>query len=408
MELLSPAGSFESLQAAIDNGANAVYFGVEQLNMRARASNNFTVEDIDEIAQRAKSKHVRTYLTLNTVMYDHDIQLAKLILQRAKDAGITAVIASDHAILHFAHKIGLPVHLSTQANCSNFETVLFYSAYCDAIVLARELSLRQVAEIVRQIRKEQVIGPSGKLIKIEIFGHGALCMAISGKCYLSLHSHNASANRGACIQNCRHTYTVKDKEEDIELEIDNEYIMSAKDLCTIDFLDQIVEAGVSILKIEGRGRSADYVATTATCYQQALKAIAENTYNAELVHQLKEKLSTVYNRGFWDGYYLGKKIGEWATTPGSIATRKKIYIGKGLKYFDRIQVAEFQMESGTLDVGDEILITGPSTGVIETTVTELRVADVDHISVKKGDLISFPLPQKIRLGDKLYKVLTTQ
>ena len=408
IELLSPAGSFEALQAAIDNGADAVYFGVEQLNMRARSSNNFTLDDIAEITGRCKERNIRTYLTINTILYDHDINLAKQILTRAKKEGVTAVIACDHAILSFAKSIQLPVHLSTQANCSNFETLEFYAPYADAVVLARELTLMQVADIVAKVQRANLRGPSGDLIKVEIFAHGALCMAISGKCYLSLHSHNASANRGACIQNCRHTYTVKDKEEDIELEIDNEYIMSAKDLCTIDFLDKIASTGVGILKIEGRGRSADYVSTTTLCYREAIDAWHDKTYTTERVADWMERLSTVFNRGFWDGYYLGKKMGEWSNHPGSIATKKKIYIGKAVKYFPNLQVAEFIMEANELNLNNQFLITGPVTGVYEGRISELR-SDYNTVSkVKKGDLFSFPVEKKIRLHDKLYKIVDAE
>ena len=404
-ELLAPVGSFESLQAAIKSGANSIYFGVEQLNMRARSSNNFTLDDLETITKIARSKGVKTYLTLNTVMYDHDISLMKQIVKRAKECKVTAVIAADQAVMNYAKTIQMPLHLSTQVNVSNFESVCFYANFADCIVLARELTLMQVREITRQIKRENILGPSGQPIKIEVFAHGALCMAVSGKCYLSLHSHNASANRGACIQNCRRTYTVKDKEEDIEFEIDNEYIMSAKDLCTIDFLDKLVEAGISVYKIEGRGRSADYVAVTVACYREAIDSIQAGDYTPEKIQQWKSRLATVFNRGFWDGYYLGKKMGEWSDEAGSKATQKKIYIGKGIRYFPRKKVAEFSLESHNLSKGDTILITGPSTGAIQSQITELRVNDHTVDRVTKGELFSFPVEEKIRAQDKLYKIV---
>lgn len=404
-ELLAPAGAFESLSAAIQAGADAVYFGVEQLNMRARSTNNFTIEDLGAISETCKKSNVRTYLTLNTVLYDHDIALMRRILDAAKENNITAVIASDQAVLMHARKVGIPLHLSTQVNVSNLESVEFYSAYADAIVLARELSLKQVADIVKQIKRHDVRGPSGELVKIEIFGHGALCMAVSGKCYMSLHSHYASANRGACIQNCRRSYIVTDKEEGIEFEVDNEYIMSAKDLCTIDFLDQVISTGIGILKIEGRGRPADYVYTTVKCYREALDALRDGSYTPEKVAKWKERLATVFNRGFWSGYYLGKEMGEWTDSYGSKATKNKIYLGRGRKYFSDLQVAEFIMEAHALSKDDSILIIGPTTGVVQTGVTELRVNDTAVDTVKKGMVFSLPITTKIRPSDKLYKLV---
>lgn len=404
-ELLAPAGAFESLSAAIQAGADAVYFGVEQLNMRARSTNNFTIEDLGAISETCKKSNVRTYLTLNTVLYDHDIALMRRILDAAKENNITAVIASDQAVLMHARKVGIPLHLSTQVNVSNLESVEFYSAYADAIVLARELSLKQVADIVKQIKRHDVRGPSGELVKIEIFGHGALCMAVSGKCYMSLHSHYASANRGACIQNCRRSYIVTDKEEGIEFEVDNEYIMSAKDLCTIDFLDQVISTGIGILKIEGRGRPADYVYTTVKCYREALDALRDGSYTPEKVANWKERLATVFNRGFWSGYYLGKEMGEWTDSYGSKATKNKIYLGRGRKYFSDLQVAEFIMEAHALSKDDSILIIGPTTGVVQTGVTELRVNDTAVDTVKKGMVFSLPITTKIRPSDKLYKLV---
>ena len=404
VELLSPAGSFEALMAAIKAGCNAVYFGVEQLNMRARSSNNFTLDDLRKVAEIGRDHKINTYLALNTVLYDHDISLMKRIVQAAKESGITA-IASDHAAIHYAHTQGVKVHISTQVNVSNIDTVEFYATYADTIVLARELSLKQVAEITREINRRKIVGPSGNPVRIEIFAHGALCMAISGKCYMSLHSNFASANRGACIQNCRKSYIVTDKDEGVEFEVDNEYIMSAKDLCTIDFLDKILDAGVSVLKIEGRGRSADYVYTVTKCYREAIDAVAAGKVTPEMVADWKARLATVYNRGFWDGYYLGKKMGEWNNVYGSKATTVKMYIGRGVKYFEKAVVGEFRLETSHLSVGDQIMITGPTTGYVEATVTELRIENQPVQKVTRGEVFTLPLHEKIRPSDKLYKIL---
>jgi len=405
VEIMAPAGSFEALAAAINAGCNSVYFGVEQLNMRARSSINFTTDDLQEITQRCAAHGVKAYLTLNTVLYDHDIRLMKTLVDAAKASGVSAIIASDHAAMSYCRKVGMPVHISTQANVTNIETVEFYADYADVMVLSRELSLRQVAHITREIQRQNITGPSGNPVRIEVFAHGALCMAVSGKCYLSLHSNNASANRGACIQNCRKEYIVIDKEEGNELEIDNEYIMSAKDLCTIGFLDKVVDAGVQILKIEGRGRSADYVDVTTRCYREALDSLADGTFNQEKVADWTERLATVYNRGFWDGYYLGRKMGEWNDSYGSKATEKKIYLGRGVKYFNKIGVGEFVLESHTLSKDDKILITGPTTGVINASVQELRLDDHAVNEVNKGDTFSMPVSETIRPSDKLYKIV---
>ncbi|MFN8144199.1 MAG: peptidase U32 family protein [Bacteroidia bacterium] len=404
VELMSPAGSYESLQAAIKAGCQSVYFGVEQLNMRARSTNNFKTEDLEHIAGICKEHNVKTYLTLNTVLYDHDISLMKRIIDKAKSSGITALIASDHAVLNYAKKIGMEIHISTQANISNIDTVEFYSSYADVMVLARELSLKQVAEIVRQIASRDLRGPKGNLIEIEIFAHGALCMAISGKCYLSLHSDFASANRGACIQNCRRSYVVSDKETGTEFEVDNEYIMSAKDLCTIGFLDQIMASGVKVLKIEGRGRAADYVHTVTSCYREAIDAWYDGNYSEAKVKEWIERLSTVYNRGFWDGYYLGRTMGEWNNEYGSKSTKKKIYIGRGVKYFDKAGIGKIQLEAHHLSVGDEIIVTGPTTGYIHVVVNEMMVNEVSARTAKKGEVITTPIPEKIRPSDKIYKL----
>ncbi len=403
IELLSPVGSYESLAAAIQAGANSVYFGVEQLNMRARSNINFTLDDLQKIADSCKEHSVKSYLTLNTIVFDHDISLMKKIMDSAKEQGIDAIIATDHAVLNYAKKIQIHAHISTQSNITNIDTIEFFSTYSDVMVLARELSLTQVSEIIREIKRRKITGPSGKLVRIEIFGHGALCMAVSGKCYLSLHSNFASANRGACIQNCRKSYIVTDKEDGVELEIDNEYIMSAKDLCTIDFLDKIIKAGVSVLKIEGRGRSADYVSIVTKCYREAIDACHEKSYSQEKISEWKTRLATVYNRGFWEGYYLGRTMGEWSNEYGSKASKRKILIGKGLRYFKEVNVGEFQLASHSLSVGDEILITGPTTGVVQTTVQEIRLDDLKVETVKKGAIFTIHLEEQIRPSDKLFK-----
>ena len=405
VEILAPAGSYEALMAGLNAGCTAVYFGIEQLNMRARSAVNFTLNDLKEISRICKERAVKTYLTLNTVLYDHDISLMKTIVNKAKENGITAIIASDHAAMAYCKSVSMPVHISTQANITNLETVAFYALFADVMVLSRELSLRQVAEISRGIEKQQIKGPSGELVKLEIFAHGALCMAVSGKCYLSLHSNNASANRGACIQNCRKQYIVTDKEDGVELEIDNEYIMSAKDLCTIGFLDKILNSGVNILKIEGRGRSADYVDTVVRCYKEAVTALHEGNYTPDKIEEWTKRLATVYNRGFWDGYYLGRKMGEWNDSYGSKATEKKIFVARGLKYYGKSNVGEFKMESHTLKRGDKIMVTGPATGVVKTELQEIRVDGLNVESVIKGDIFSIKINEIVRPSSKLYKIV---
>ncbi|MCB0650304.1 MAG: U32 family peptidase [Saprospiraceae bacterium] len=404
IELMAPAGSFEALQAAIDNGADSVYFGIEQLNMRARSSINFTLEDLKEIAQRCNEKNVRTYITLNTIIYDHDLSMVKKIIDTAKEAGITAVIASDQGVIGYARSKGVEVHLSTQLNITNVETLKFYSLFADVAVLSRELSLRQIKTICDAVKREEVRGPSGNLMEIEIFGHGALCMAVSGKCYLSLHSNNSSANRGACVQNCRRKYTVID-EEGIELEIDNEYIMSPKDLCTLDFLPQVIETGINVLKIEGRGRAPEYVATVIKAYREAIDAVYDGTYSQEKSDEWMKQLETVYNRGFWGGYYLGQKLGEWSGEPGSKATQKKVYLGKGIHYYPQPKVGHFRIEAHQLKAGDKILITGPTTGVIEMEVDELWVDEKIVAEAAKGADVTFNIEKVIRPSDKLYKIV---
>ncbi|MBE0423767.1 MAG: U32 family peptidase [Lutibacter sp.] len=405
IELMAPAGSFESLQAALDNGADSIYFGVEQLNMRARASINFTMDDLKEISARCKSKNVRTYLTLNTIIYDHDLSVVKTLLQKAKEADITAVIAMDQAVIATARAIGMEVHISTQINVTNIETVKFYAMFADTMVLSRELSLRQVKKITEQIVKDDVRGPSGNLLEIEIFGHGALCMAVSGKCYMSLHSSNSSANRGACKQNCRKKYTVIDQETGFEMELDNEYIMSPKDLCTIDFLDQIEDAGVKVLKIEGRGRAPEYVANVIKCYRDAIDSIEAGTYSRGKVISWMLDLEKVYNRGFWSGYYLGQKLGEWSNGSGSHATQKKVYVGKGMHYFPKTNIAEFKIEAYEIAIGDTILITGPTTGAKEMEITQMFINDVAGEKALKGDSCTFKIDFRIRPSDKLYKIV---
>lgn len=405
IELMAPAGNFESLQAALDSGADSVYFGVEQLNMRARATMNFTLNDLGEISKRCKARGVRTYLTLNTIIYDHDLSIVKTLVKKAKEADITAVIAMDQAVIATAREIGMEVHISTQINITNIETVKFYAMFADTMVLSRELSLRQVKKITEQIEKEQIKGPAGKLVEIEIFGHGALCMAVSGKCYLSLHSHNSSANRGACKQNCRKKYTVIDQESGFEMEIDNEYIMSPKDLCTIDFLDQIADAGIKVLKIEGRGRAPEYVAKVIKCYREAIDSVYNGTYDKEQVIGWMQELETVYNRGFWSGYYLGQKLGEWSKGSGSHATQKKVYIGKGMHFFPKTNIAEFKIEAYDMTIGDTLLITGPTTGVKEIVLTEMMVNDEKLTKASKGDSVTIPVDFRIRPSDKLYKIV---
>lgn len=402
---MAPAGSYESLMAAIQGGADSVYFGIEQLNMRARSSANFTVEDLPEIVKISKEHGLKTYLTINTVIYNHELLQMRKLVDQAKKHGVSAVIVSDQSVLNYALKVGVETHLSTQLNISNIESLKFYANFADVVVLARELNLDQVAEIAKGIVLEEVRGPSGNLIKIEMFVHGALCMAISGKCYLSLHQHNHSANRGDCFQVCRSSYIVTDKERDVELEIDNERIMSPKDLSTIHFLNKILDAGVKVLKIEGRARSPEYVKTVVSCYNEAIDACLSDNFTQVNIARWKERLSTVFNRGFWDGYYLGQRLGEWSEVYGSAATTRKTYIGKGSNYFDRIGVAEFIIETGEIHVGDEILIIGPTTGVVETRVGELRVDDDQRETAIKGETCSIPVPAMIRRSDKLYRVM---
>ncbi len=421
MEIMAPAGNFECLRAAIQGGADSIYFGVDKLNMRSHSANNFSTNDLPEIARICEENGVRSYLTLNIIIYNADLEEAYKTLDAAKEANITAVIASDMAIIMYAFSIGLEVHISTQLNVSNIDTLRFFAQFADVIVLARELDLKQVKQITDKIKEENICGPAGRLIEIEMFCHGALCMAISGKCYLSLHEYNLSANRGSCIQLCRRAYSAKDLETDRELEIDNKYIMSPKDLCTVEFVDKMIEAGVSVFKIEGRARAAEYVKTVCSVYRSAIDAATNdialannapandiagessaNSYTDELKSELKEKLSGVFNRGFWDGYYQGAKLGEWSEVYGNKATRRKTYIGKVTNYFSNIGVAEVLLESGDLSVGQEIMIMGPSTGLIEHTVEEIRVDLKKTDSAVKGTTLSIPIAQKLRRSDKIY------
>ena len=405
VELMAPAGNFDSLQTAIDNGADSVYFGVEQLNMRARASINFKITDLPEISQRCRVNNVRSYLTLNTIVYDHDLNLMKRLLDEAKNAGITAVIAMDQAVIAYARQIGMEVHISTQINITNIETVKFYAMFADTMVMSRELSLKQIKRICDQIREEKVTGPSGKLVEVEIFGHGALCMAVSGKCYLSLHLHNSSANRGACKQNCRKPYTLIDQESGFEIEVDNEYMMSPKDLCTIGFLDQVADTGIKVLKLEGRGRSPEYVATVVRCYREALDSISDGSFSKQKTEQWMSELEQVYNRGFWNGYYLGQKLGEWSEGSGSQAKQKKEYVGKGIHYYPKSKVGHFRIEAGDINIGDRLLLTGPTTGVQEFELSEMLVDDVSCEAAKKGDDCTIPVDFKVRPSDKLFKLV---
>jgi putative protease len=405
IEIMAPVGSMESLMAAIQGGADSVYFGVGKLNMRSRSSVNFTLNDLHEISETCKSAGVKTYLTLNTVVFDEEMQEIDSIIDAAKTAKLDAIIASDLFVMEKIRNAGLKLHISTQCNITNIGAVSYFSKYADVMVLARELNLNQVAQIVAAIKEKGIKGPSGRLIKIEIFAHGALCMAVSGKCYISLDNHNHSANRGACYQTCRRGYVVKDKESELELEIDNQYIMSPKDLCTIGFLDKILEAGVQVLKIEGRGRSPEYVKTVTACYKESVNSINEGAYSQEKIDEWMLRLSKVFNRGFWDGYYLGQTMGEWSNRYGSMATTEKIYVGKVTNYFSKLNVAEIKIESHDLQCDDEIIISGPTTGVYEDVIKEIRL-DLKKTSLAtKGDLCSIPVTSLVRRGDKLYKVI---
>lgn len=401
-EIMAPVGSYESLYAAIDAGTDAIYFGIEGLNMRARSSNNFTIDDLRNIARVCSERGVKTYLTVNTVIYDGDIDMCHAIIDAAKEAGLTAIIASDIAAIIYARLVGVEVHISTQVNISNIEAVKFYAQFADVVVLARELNLDQVKAIHDAIVRDDVRGPHGDLVRIEMFCHGALCMAISGKCYLSLHEMNSSANRGACTQICRRGYTVKDRETGDELDIENQYIMSPKDLKTIHFLNKMIDAGVSVFKIEGRARGPEYVKIAVGCYSEAINAVCDGTFGEQLINEWDRRLTQIFNRGFWNGYYLGQRLGEWTSKYGSSATRTKVYVAKGIRYFSNIGVAEFHMESGEIAVGDEVVITGPTTGALIVLIDEIRVDLKPVDKAVKGDRFSIKVPAKIRPSDKMF------
>lgn len=399
---MAPVGSWESLSAALDAGADAVYFGIEGLNMRSRSSSNFTIADMESIAARCNAAGVRTYLTVNTILYDSDIAKMHDIVDHAKVAGISAIIATDIAAISYCERVGIPVHISTQANISNTEAVRFYARWADVMVLARELNMEQVSDIHSHIVGDPITSPDGRPVRLEMFCHGALCMAVSGKCYLSLHQMNSSANRGACNQICRRSYTVRDRETGDELDVENQYIMSPKDLKTIGFLPEMVKAGVSVFKIEGRARGPEYVYETVKCYSEALQAICDGTYSQERVKEWDERLGKIFNRGFWNGYYMGQRLGEWSAKYGSSATRVKKYVAKAGRYYSRLGVGEFMMEAGELHVGDEVIITGPTTGALIFTVSELRYDLKPVDKVVKGQLFSLPVPSKTRPADRLY------
>lgn len=402
IEIMSPVGSFESLASAIQAGAGSVYFGLGKLNMRAGSTVNFTEDDLESIVSLCQEHGVKTYLAVNTIMYDTDIAEMHRIIDLAKQKHITAIIASDTAVLEYALKQGVEIHASTQLNISNIEAVKFFSKYCDVMVLARELTLDKVSYIHQQIKEQNIRGPKGELVRIEMFVHGALCMAVSGKCYLSLHELGRSANRGACLQVCRRAYTVKDRESDIELDVENEYIMSPKDLCTIGFIDKILAAGVEVLKIEGRARPPEYVKLVTEVYHEAVKAVEEGSFNTEKAEKWKDRLSEVFNRGFWDGYYLGQRLGEWNNMHGSKAKYHKEFVGTVNNFFSRLSVAEIYINSGKISVGERVLIIGPTTGTIDMTISEIRFDDRKSDTAGKGDVISIPVPEKVRRSDKLY------
>jgi len=406
---MAPVGSWESLSAAIEAGADSVYFGIEHLNMRARSSANFTTADLHTIVERCQAAGVKTYLTLNTVMYPEDLPLMREIVDHAKQAGLTAIIASDISVMQYANEVGVEVHLSTQLNIANTEALRFYAQFADVVVLARELNMEQVAAIHRDVVEQHICGRHGELIRIEMFCHGALCMAVSGKCYLSLQNYNLSANRGACVQICRRGYTVQDKETGMQLDIDNQYIMSPKDLKTIHFLNKMLDAGVTVFKIEGRARGAEYVKTVVACYKEAIEAYEKGEYNrseiAERIAQWDERLARVFNRGWWDGYYLGQRLGEWTHEYGSLATRKKVYAGKVTNYFKQIGVAEFLIEAADIHRGDEFLVTGETTGAYEGVFDDIRIDDISQDVATKGIYFSAKTDKVLHRGDKLFRLV---
>ena len=405
IEIMAPVGSYEALSAAIQAGAGSVYFGIGHLNMRSRSTKNFSLEDLRIIADICASHGVKSYVTVNTVVFDEEMDEMHSLLDTIKNAGVSAIIASDQSVIQYARKIGVEVHISTQTNVTNTEAVRYYSQFADVVVTARELSLKQVENIHKNIEKEHITGPSGNLVRLEAFCHGALCMAVSGKCYLSLDNFNSSANRGACVQPCRRGYEVWDRDREVNLAIENEYIMSPKDLCTLPFLDKVLNAGVSVLKIEGRGRSPEYTKVTVKVYREAVDAILEGTFTEDKVSAWTERLRSVYNRDFWDGYYLGRKMGEWTEKYGSQATKTKLFVGTVTNFFAKINVAEIRMETHELNIGDEIMIIGPTTGVYEDVIKEIRVDLAPTDSAKKGELCSIPANDLVRRGDKVYKII---
>lgn len=405
IEIMAPVGSYESLMAAINAGAGSIYFGVEHLNMRARSASNFSLDDMKEIALRSREAGVKSYLTVNTEVFDEEFDTIENIVKAAKEAGVSAVIAADMAVIQMCRTHGVEVHISTQVNITNYQAVKFYAQFADVMVLAREMNIDKVKEISRRIAEEDLCGPSGNLVRLEMFVHGALCMAVSGKCYMSLHEMNASANRGSCMQTCRRAYVVTDKETGAELEIDNEYIMSPKDLKTIHFLNKLLDAGISVLKIEGRARSAEYVSTVVKCYHEAVEAYFDNNFTDEKIAGWDKSLATVFNRGFWDGYYMGQRLGEWSNNYGNLATKRKIYLGKVTNYFANIGVAEIKLETGSIKPGEEILITGTTTGVVELVVPEVRVELKPVDEAPKGCFCSISIDQKIRRSDKVYRIV---
>ena len=401
-EIMAPVGSYDALYAAIQGGADSVYFGIQGLNMRARSSKSFTTEDLKKIVEICEPKGIKTYLTVNTIIYDSDMPLLHQIVDSAKDAGVSAIIASDIAAMSYAYDRGVEVHLSTQLNITNVEALKFYARFADVVVLARELNLDQVEHIYRAIQSEQIRGPRGELVRIEMFSHGALCMAVSGKCYISLHEMNSSANRGACNQICRRGFTVKDKETDVEMDVENQYIMSPKDLKTIHFMNKMMDAGVRVFKIEGRARGPEYVRTVCECYNEAIGAYINDDYTQERIDEWDRRLMKVFNRGFWDGYYLGRRLGEWTHKYGSSATRVKVNVGKVLKFFSNISVAEFELESGYIAAGEELMVSGPTTGAVFLGSDDMRIDDKAREKVLKGDKFSCLVPEKVRPGDRLY------
>ena len=404
-EIMAPVGSHESLAAAIQAGADSVYFGIEKLNMRAHSASTFTIDDLRDIARQCREHGIKTYLTVNTIIYGEDIPLMHDIIDAAHKAGISAVIASDVAVMAYCRQVGQEVHLSTQLNISNIEALRFYAQFADVVVLARELNMAQVADIYRQVCEEHICGPSGNQIRIEMFCHGALCMAVSGKCYMSLDAANRSANRGECIQVCRRSYTVTDNETGYQLEIDNKYIMSPKDLKTVRFIDKMMQSGVRVFKIEGRARGPEYVYTVVRCYKEAIQAVLDGTFTEERKDEWDERLATVFNRGFWDGYYQGQLLGEWNKNYGSNATERKVYIGKGTKYYSKLGVAEFTVEATTFRVGDRLLITGPTTGVMYVTADEIHDDNGPVEVAQQGTRVSIAVPDKVRPSDKLFKLV---